>query len=1025
MDSVLRRLKELYSVQDPPRLSYRRWGIVAASVVLAATCAAPVYRSLNRPLVYPEPIVGASAWILGTKFRDYAVPLAFIAVLLTALLTIEALMKRVELRIGPSEEAGLHQLLCIVSAPAGAWFTGLLTTRNDSLLLLNVSGVLVVTVLAFALILSWRSVDYWRSGPFHYLRVLEQVVLLIPAVWLAGAAVGVGVSRLLALRHAAVVLKNADVVRASSAAALAVALATAALALLTRSPQRLEQRLRQALLFAQISFPAFFLLLVPRPWMTDGRQGIGYPMTGLAWLFIGTCALAALASLIRRCILSWRTPLEAPFEIFTVMSVVAALLFLRAPAVSLPAVSSDDYHLGEILVPWRSLVRHHMVPFFDYSPARGLVNYLPGLAASCFFDGTASSFPAAFPFIYVGILLLAVPLLRRSVGLGWTALALFLAPYVNVISEIDVLVTVFLALVARGHSNWTPPRWLAVWAIAGTALVLFAPGQGGLAVIATSPLGLHMFLRGLREHRRALWRTLLIMLTLAGFAAILTPAGAMTWGAVRYALEQSSVNSVAHGIPWGLSFRSAEANPWLFEIMRASWLLVAAWAGVLILRHRSARLAEARRTVLPYAIPIFVVTTLFVFRAAGRIDPGNPSRLWIASIWGLALLLPLLLFTSSPANRRGGALFVWLLLAGIVLPYRGEIPSTYASAFEPIAVDQSVLSTRKNGGAVGLSPLGLALVEPGHVARLQSVRALLDKVLDAGETYADLTGRHAHYFYFDRRPLIETGSIYNLVREAQQLRTIESLRATPPPALLISADNILHDGGPISLRSPLVYRHALLQPGYLVAKGRGQIWLIRKDRIARIAEAGDFAVSEIDDAATNPVQQVFHLSDLKAIPASWGRSATSLEPNMRLVRDLSKSLLTANPLLARTTDGRYAASGPSTSFRLDLGDLGVAGRDAGILSFDFHCERLGARPNIEIRWATDRNPESELTALRFEAWDGRLIVPLDAAPTWLLAHRIRSMSLNVLGDPSCRTLSIQSIRLFQRHGADAVDGSST
>ncbi len=58
--------------------------------------------------------------------------------------------------------------------------------------------------------------------------------------------------------------------------------------------------------------------------------------------------------------------------------------------------------------------------------------------------------------------------------------------------------------------------------------------------------------------------------------------------------------------------------------------------------------------------------------------------------------------------------------------------------------------------------------------------------------------------------------------------------------------------------------------------------------------------------------------------------------------------------------------------------------------------------------------------MRFDGADGRLIVPLDAAPAWLLAKKIRSIRFDVADEHSCRAFSVENVRFLQRHGADAA-----
>jgi hypothetical protein len=313
-------------------------------------------------------------------------------------------------------------------------------------------------------------------------------------------------------------------------------------------------------------------------------------------------------------------------------------------------------------------------------------------------------------------------------------------------------------------------------------------------------------------------------------------------------------------------------------------------------------------------------------------------------------------------------------------------------------------------------------VEPPHVARLQAERAFLDRVLEPGETYLDLTGRQAQYFYLERRPAVEVGATYNLVAEAQQLRAIEALRRRPPPVVLVSADNILHDGGPASLRAPLVYRHVLLTPGFEVVSTDRLVWLVRADRVQRLAGAGAWRVAPIDDAPASPLHAVFRPPSLDSIPASWGRSAATLEGRMRLVRVLGEGR--AGPP-AGTVEAAAASPDPARargSLRLDVSDGRLDGRDAGILSLDLRCPRAARLPPfVRVRWAGARHGESDVALLRFSAWEGHLMVPLDAAPAWLLARDLRSLRLELEDPNACTSFEVTNARLYQRHAAGADD----
>jgi hypothetical protein len=564
--------------------------------------------------------------------------------------------------------------------------------------------------------------------------------------------------------------------------------------------------------------------------------------------------------------------------------------------------------------------------------------------------------------------------------------------------------------------GWRAVRWLAIAWCAALTLLLYAPGQGALAMVAVSPLAVVMLYRAFRDDRAALIRTLALIVVITGLLCLLTPFGRMLVGAIRYGAEQSAVNSIAHAVNWNATFGKADTNPWLYEVARCSWLIVAMLAGVLLFRQALQADRQGRVAAFAFGLPIFILMVAFVIRAAGRIDPSAATRLGIASIWGLALLLPILIFVVMRPRARGAAVLAWVSAAGLIVPYFGGLERHYLRAFEPLNGPAGVPGYVE-GRAVGLPELGNGIGDGGHLDRLIRIRQVLDRALDPGETYLDLTGRHATYFYFNRRPPIETGSIYNLVTERQQLRAVASVRRQHPPVVLIAADNILHDGGPASLRANLMYRYLMLETGYKVVKTGRLIWLMQADRVGRLAPEQQAVVTDLSEVATNPVNDIFRVPNLQWIPVSWGRSAATLEPKMREVKRLPAGGPATPTNVVAEVGGAYRVTGADPHITFDVTAWHLSGRQAGILGFDFACESAGSPPVIELYWATDGTDESETTVVRFNGRNGRMLVPLDSAPAWLLAREIRHLRFDIASSDSCRSFRIDNIRLYQRPGA--------
>jgi hypothetical protein len=144
---------------------------------------------------------------------------------------------------------------------------------------------------------------------------------------------------------------------------------------------------------------------------------------------------------------------------------------------------------------------------------------------------------------------------------------------------------------------------------------------------------------------------------------------------------------------------------------------------------------------------------------------------------------------------------------------------------------------------------------------------------------------------------------------------------------------------------------------------------------------------------------------------------------MTLVHALSGSAPTSISSLEVLAEGSFRVVGPDPGVGFDVSGLGLAGRDAGIVSLDFRCEKKGEPPLLEVRWASAGNPEGDLTRVRFLGNDGRLLVPVDASPAWLLAAEVRSLRIDVVDAASCGALRIANVKLLQRHGAGPAPGS--
>ncbi|MEM6429482.1 MAG: hypothetical protein AAF708_09610, partial [Deinococcota bacterium] len=695
---------------------------------------------------------------------------------------------------------------------------------------------------------------------------------------------------------------------------------------------RLETRVHAVLVAVQASLPLLFVVLIPTPWELNGERWFGYQTTFALPIFITLLISAAyteLAFRVNRNVKQLGEPTFNPGDSLSMLATGSILILMKFSSIALPYVSGDDYHFGENLLPWWTLQDAGAVPFVDYVPAHGLMNYLPGLFANLFFDGTAGTYNAAMVLAAACFLLVAYVLLARAIGILPAFMALLLMPLdIEIRRTVQFAFTATLCLLSERWLRHRPSVWLVLWGTLGLKLFLFVSGQGALLILATLPLALWMFYRAIRVEPKKLGYAVLGIAVVGAGLLLTTDLLAMIWGALRYGLENSAVYEAAYAVPWADRFNDTRPlNRWLWEVLRISWLFVAALAVVITVRTLTSRaeaitksspqpdgsgtqeadslnqntsaspqtqLADKRAALLFVSIPIALLLLLLIPYALGRIDRGL-SRAGIISAWSMSTLLPLLLVRAFP-KYLPTILLVTTLTGGLLIQSNLGVATRPARLLRiaSYAIDTADV-TLTDASELGLPRLGTVIMAERDLARLQNVHATLSQVVRPGETYLDLSNRNAHYFYFGMLPPIESGAIYNLPNSEQQARAVEDLVENPPPIVLAQARNIAHDGGSNALRAHLIYRFVL--ENYMPMQLGQQVYMVRPDRYALLEKYRSAGASNLE------------LANYNAAASDDDEEGVSWKNGIRVADDSE-----ASPAIKLTSDVVTVAPGDVLSF---------------------------------------------------------------------------------------------------------------
>jgi|GEM_PF-5803009 hypothetical protein len=1064
-------------------------GAVFAALLLSLCAAGSVIIFAKRfgvSQTYSDFIVGAITWPAVNKTYDYLAVAVFCAVFgLVFILTqmLIATLSRSE-QVGATREA-FNDLALACLIPTGLW-TGaqLVTLKPDyGMPAISCAAIALTLISATALTrfkerLTARDVTDIIGGIL--LMVFFGVMALLALLTFAGRASLALHERFVALGQ--VISATSVVPIIVPSVILLLTVATVVLAL-SGSIEKLKQRVFRAAQFLQLPLPLLWFALVPPPWKENGELFNGYSPSPYLFAIISVIVVLSVVALLKkeRSIIYPAEPLHL-VDILSSWSLVPIIVFFKAKGISLPVYPGDDYHVGEKLLPWQQLANHGKLPFADINYPRGMVYLLDGFNNWLFFDGSAPSMMIVGRMLCVGASALTFLLLRNLLP---ALVAVVIAITLPVPSEhYYFILPGFLVLLAP-QLRRRPKTWLVVWGGTSCFMVFYMMSTGTAFALATIPLAMLVTIRAWRRDTRALIYLAGAVGVAIALICLVTPAGAVVLNLLTFLRENSAANTAANGISWVLSFFSTTSgdgilkSPLLMEILRFGWVICVPFLVAFIWKRRQEGAPPADDVTLPLAACALLFLLVLAMYSFGRIDPGI-TRTGELTLWLFGGIIPILAFHVAAPRHRCLIALACSLFGGVGtgLYDRYPDPQEYLRLpFQEIQVDDSarVLMERNHI----LSPhIGKLILPDKRFDELVELKRELSGLLHEGETYLDLTNHSARYYFLDLPvPMLEA-AIYNAPSTAMQQRMLARVGDKLPPIVLVWGDNILHDGGPVSLRANLIYRRVALsyQP---IKRGRF-IFLLRPDRasaVPTIAQVEQVPLAPKDSSAWGEVQagnglvleDPIHLlavaqGDSIVFPDGTSRSVTRMEgatvwfdgspvEKSRVAKwrsvvlkrkeplppakkaetegvllakafkpeHLGKvpvawghSLATLQPKLVST--GKAAVVNTKTSAQIDTRALHLKGAQTSFLRVDFHCVSAANPPqDLLLTWAEKgKEAQGAEHSIRFTAENGPLLIPLDSTPSWLFVDQPESMSISKTGESVCSELSVTNIEFYRR-----------
>jgi hypothetical protein len=525
-------------------------------------------------------------------------------------------------------------------------------------------------------------------------------------------------------------------------------------------------------------------------------------------------------------------------EHISLVSLLAISTFLVSQFPPYSVFAMDDFHLGEIILPWQQFVDKGQTMYTEFVSIQGLMGVSYGGLNELFFAGTAASFPMAINLFKIIIALITVWLISCKFGKAWTIpfVMISVPTYDRFFLIVPILLVVFLRDKFRSAMVWA-----SVWFVLSLLHFLYNPSTGLALAVTTAPYVIYEVARYLQKckwHKRAI---IVVGGTLVGWSLSLVAIWPIISGAIQFIVENGQSNTTAYGVGILQNYLVPEWFPKWFATERLNYILweltrIGAWGlGILTAIYLAAYLYISKADQYGRHILLILLSAgfigLLIPYSMGRIDPGNLSRSGAVSMLTWGFVMPVIVLS---LRKNLNQVLVLMVPAGIAF----QVALSYTPPVELItkavsAVHVPVGTEYIEGEKVGLPRMGDGFVPSDRYEEIRRFNSALREFIGEDDRYLDLTNRSFLYYLTDSRVPVPYSADYVAANARMQKRQIEKL-IQDPPKLVFIAPGIRHDGGNASLRSYRIYKWLLAQ-NYKFVHYNGFSFLLRED-IARDKE---------------------------------------------------------------------------------------------------------------------------------------------------------------------------------------------
>ncbi|MDR1952198.1 MAG: hypothetical protein LBQ37_01630 [Elusimicrobiota bacterium] len=743
---------------------------------------------------------------------------------------------------------------------------------------------------------------------------------------------------------------------------------------------RREKVLKGFIFCSQFFVLFYFLLLSPQKFINNTDI---FSMPSFKINIIAACLIfIGIIDVFRRRKRELNKSFFSPVAIFAIL---LGFVVRGIPAVIL----ANSYEIGSRLPEYWMISRGWMSAFKDMYITYGLWD-LASMAAGEFLFNGLTIISASIGFAYFSIIIMAVffAITKRTIPL----IAACILTYLIGRNGYQIMPCIYAAILLYPSLISKPERWIIVWALLSAIYPFARIPQGSLAVAASLPAVLYQIIVLYKSNKKTFYKVGIFGLCLA-FVVMIYPFGEYFRGIIRIVSETAAVNGVFAGTPFRQVYKMS-FDQMLHISMFFIMPMISVFTAYLLRKYCG---KDNKKTAA--FVGFFVISFCFLY-ALSSISYSF-SRLWDLSyarysqtimITASILSIAICAFIENKKVKIGAFLFlliiIWYSNSG------NSVRGLYNRGMYHIPNTKSEIT---DGADFGVDRIGKGFLSKDFVEDEKLVKESLDKILDKDETFLDMTLNGLHYYVSDRKLWLEYPVYYVYPGNKPQRRAVEILKDKNIKVSLLDLRDV-DDRININTRSYHLYRYALLnglpweiseyKTILMPAEYFKKIGKNPPDKLQTLKILDKHFPRHSGETDYDPEKELFFAH----LPAVWGNGYKGFKKNLIEINSFEFS--NKNPRI----EWEYVFSHY------------IKGIDGGLLYIDILDLAGGDTAYMTINWINDEFP-NEINEVCFIAHKGINLVPVEAAPRWLLADKIKSV---IISRDDGKEFSVNEVKIFNR-----------